>query len=110
MKHTGPNPVPAMPVPTLQELSEKLDSIHRYAVIAAKPVLNMREAADFTSLSVSRLYTLTSTRAIPHYKNGKKIYFAKSELEQWLLRGRVKTTDEVDSEAATYLAKQRITG
>ena len=49
--------------------------------------LTLPEAAKFLNLSQSHLYKLTSERKIPHFKpSGKKIYFDKSELVQWLKR------------------------
>ncbi|MCM1169718.1 MAG: helix-turn-helix domain-containing protein [Bacteroides sp.] len=95
------------PEPTLLELSEKLDYIRQCSELAAKTVLNINEAAIVTSLSVARLYYLTSNRTIPHYKNGKRIYFLKPELEHWLLRSRVKTVNEIESEAETYIATHK---
>lgn len=89
--------------PTLRQLSDKLDKVGRYALIGAKPVLDIDEAALFTGFSKGHLYRLTSERAIPHFKKGRKLYFKKAELEAWLLEERVPTTAEIDSAAATYV-------
>jgi len=72
--------------------------------IEQKKVLTLEEVAQYTKLSRSYLYKLTSQQIIPHYKpNGKNIYFNREELEQWLMRNRVKTKEEIESNAATYL-------
>lgn len=68
--------------------------------------LNVEEAAAFLDISVSHLYTLTSKGKIPHYKpSGKRLYFLVDDLLTYIQAGRVKTTEEIDQEAANYLVK-----
>jgi len=70
-----------------------------------KDVLNFKEAAQFLSISNSYLYKLTSSGQIPHYKpEGKLIYFQRAELQNWLLRNRVKSADDIESTASTTVA------
>lgn len=72
-----------------------------------KQVLNFNETCNYLELSQSHLYKLTSTGAIPHYKpNGKKIYFQREELDQWLLRNRMDSQDEFEQQAADFLIKK----
>jgi excisionase family DNA binding protein len=72
-----------------------------------KQVLNFKEACTYLELSQSHLYKLTSTNAVPHYKpNGKKIYFQREELNNWLLRNRMNPLDEIEQQAADYLIKK----
>jgi hypothetical protein len=49
---------------------------------------------------------LVCGKKIPYYKSdgGKLTYFDKSELEAWMLKHRVKTTEELEADAATYCA------
>lgn len=93
--------------PTLQELSEQLGRVERFAAIGAKPVLDLDEAALFTGFSKGHLYRLTSERQIPHYKKSRKLYFKKTELEAWLLEDRVLTVAELDSRATTYVTTHK---
>ncbi|WP_229714443.1 MULTISPECIES: helix-turn-helix domain-containing protein [Flavobacteriaceae] len=72
--------------------------------VMQKQVLNFNETCKYLELSQSHLYKLTSTAAIPHYKpNGKKLYFQREELDQWLLRNRMDSQDEIEQQAANYL-------
>lgn len=87
----------------MQELSDKLDRIGKYTVIAAKSVLDLTEAALFTGFSVGHIYRLTSKKEIPHFKKSRKLYFKKSELEDWMLENKVASNAEISSEAATYV-------
>lgn len=76
------------------------------AGLATKTVLSFEEAAQFTGLSKSYLYKLTSQQRIPHYKpSGKLIYFERNELERWLMQNRVSTTDEIESKVQSYCMK-----
>ena len=76
------------------------------ATSQTKP-LTLVEAAKFLDLSRSHLYKLTSERKIPHFKpNGKKIYFDKSELVQWLKRKPTLTLEETETQAASYIVNQ----
>lgn len=88
----------------LQVLSEKLDRIEQLAIISSKTVINLSEAAVFTGYSESHLYNLTSKRGIPHYKKKRKLFFKKTELEDWLLERQVKTDREIESRASTYVS------
>ncbi|MCI2228282.1 helix-turn-helix domain-containing protein [Polaribacter sp. MSW13] len=86
---------------------EKLNSIEKLIVehqTMQKKVLNFNETCKYLELSQSHLYKLTSTGAIPHYKpNGKKIYFNRPELDQWLLRNKIESKDEIEQQAANFL-------
>lgn len=78
-----------------------MDRIERYALLAAKNVLTVEEAAIFLGFSASYVYKLTCTQQIPFYKpNGKMVYFQKAELEEWMCQNRVATEAEVQEEAA----------
>ncbi|MDR3350215.1 MAG: helix-turn-helix domain-containing protein [Prevotellaceae bacterium] len=87
----------------LQKKVEELENSIKMAGIATKEVLTFGEAAQFTGLSKSYLYKLTSGHRIPHSKpSGKLVYFDRAELQRWLLQNRVSTTEEVENKAAVY--------
>lgn len=92
------------------KIIERLESIEKLLIeqqTLQKQVLNFNETCRYLELSQSHLYKLTSTGAIPHYKpNGKKIYFQRQELDQWLLRNRMDSLDEIEQQAADYLIKK----
>lgn len=69
-----------------------------------KDVLNFNEACAYLDISASHLYKLTSQKLIPHFcPQGKKLYFKRLELDEWLLRNRQTSSDEIDTMAANYL-------
>lgn len=49
-----------METPEIEAMNLKLDRIERLTLLAAKPVLDIEEAALFTGFSVGHLYRLTS--------------------------------------------------
>lgn len=88
-------------------MNERLERIEGL-LVANKSVLNMREAAIFTGLSLSHLYKLTAGNKIPCYKpTGKAIYFNREELESWMLRGRKMTAEEIEAAACTHVTANR---
>ena len=52
--------------------------------------LNSNEASLYLDISKSYMYRLTMDNTIPFYKpNGKKLYFKKIDLDNWLNSKRV---------------------
>jgi excisionase family DNA binding protein len=64
---------------------------------------SIKEAASFLKLKITTLYEKTSRKLIPHFKKGNKLYFNRVELEDWINQGKVKTQQEIEGSAATYL-------
>ena len=61
-------------------------------------IMNLKQASEFMGLAPQTLYGYTSKRTIPHYKKGKKIYFKREELMEWLTQNKRKTTNELLAE------------
>lgn len=95
----------------MDELLLRLEKIEKLLLsqnLMQKEVLNFNEACDYLELSQSHLYKLTSSGAVPHYKpNGKKIYFKRSELDEWVLGHRTATSEEIESQVMDNLVKSR---
>ena len=82
---------------------EKLERIEKL-LLSQKTVINFEELVEYTGLSQSYLYKLTSKGDIPFYRpNGKQLYFNKAEIDSWLLRNRSKTNEEIRNEVTTNL-------
>ncbi|MDR1561733.1 MAG: helix-turn-helix domain-containing protein [Dysgonamonadaceae bacterium] len=87
------------------DIKSELQEIKQLTLLGAKQALTMSEAALLTGLSKSCLYKKVCYKEIPHYKSngGKLTYFDKDELNAWMLKHRVKTVEELETEAATYI-------
>ena len=73
----------------------------------AEEFLSIQEAANLLHLSVPTLYSKHSRGELPGVsKRGKRLYFSKKILLEWLEAGRQKTNDEVKQEAESFLNKK----
>ena len=64
-------------------------------------------AIEVTGLAKPTIYGLVSERKIPHSKRGKKLYFSRRELLEWLTNGKRKTQDEIAAEAVNFDIKRK---
>lgn len=86
------------------EKLEKLEQRIGEQNLLMKEVLNFNDACNYLDISASHLYKLTSQKLIPHFcPQGKKLYFNRTELDEWLQRNRQTSTDEIETMAANYL-------
>ena len=97
---------------SMQSIEERLANIERKLDIQAqeaKNILTLEEVAEYTHLSKSYVYKLTSKGDIPYKPNGKQLYFKRTEIDEWLLTNRNKTNQEIEREIATksVLAQKR---
>ncbi len=90
------------------QILARLTSIESSLRLQAKDILTIDEAAVYTGMSKSHLYRLTSTRGIPHFKQGMHLYFDKTELRAWLTSCRISTTAETERQAENYLTAHKL--
>ena len=94
------------------QLYEKLNNIENLLLNKTNQpetdqLLTIQEAGELIKLSVPTLYGYVSRNAIPFSKKGKRLYFSRLELMDWVKTGRKKTIAEIQSEANTYLKSKR---
>jgi prophage regulatory protein len=87
---------------TNEEILRKLNDIQRAVQLSVKEILTIDEAAISLGLAKSYIYKLTCLKQIPYYKNGRKVYFRKSELEDWMTCTRIATNQELMQEANKF--------
>lgn len=94
----------------METILKELQEIKRYTLLQAKQVLNMDDAVLLTGLSKPRLYTLTSQNKIPFHKSpdGRCIYFAREELNEWMLSRNFESRDSIKRKAIEYCRNKRI--
>lgn len=81
------------------EVLARLESLERALVSGDRP-MSFKEAAGYLTCSPSYLYKLTHRRLIPCFKPlGKKLYFKRSDLENFLLQKPKKTIFQIEREA-----------
>jgi len=70
--------------------------LHEMKQSSRKEILSIEDASIFLGVSKSYLYKLTSQREIPHFKPlNKIIYFKRSELIDWIEKGKIPTNEEL---------------
>lgn len=68
-------------------------------------ILTLKEAAMFLRVSTSKLYQLTSKNQIPHYKQGGKVIFNRSDLLAWLQQFMQEDVRTASASADDYISK-----
>ncbi|CAA0227744.1 helix-turn-helix domain-containing protein [Tenacibaculum maritimum] len=69
--------------------------------------LNELVAYDPEKRSRNTFYRYTSKGLIPHHKPNKKLIFLKSEIDEWLKSGKIKSNSEIENEVDKYLSKNK---
>lgn len=86
------------------ELLKEIKSQLEEQEILKKEILDFDEARKYLRVSDSMLYKLTSRCEIPFTKpNGKKLYFLRSELDNWRLQEPSKSEGAMINEAKEWL-------
>ncbi len=83
----------------LDRLENKIDRLQAVS-LTDKEVWNYQDLAGYTGFSKGHLYNLVAEGEIPHYKPlGGKVFFKRSEIEDWLLQNRVCSNQELEEKA-----------
>ena len=95
----------------VEELTRKVDELYKIITNVqpqdtTEQFLTVDETAKFLNLSVPTIYSKVGRREIPFMKRGKRLYFARKDLETYLQGGRVKTVREIEDEADQYLTSK----
>ncbi|SHE95136.1 DNA binding domain-containing protein, excisionase family [Bacteroides luti] len=87
-----------------EELMGKLDRIEKLTLLSVKNVLNIEDVSLLTGLSKGFLYKMTCRNEIPFYKpNNKNIFFDRADVESWMKRNKIASTEEIDQKANNYV-------
>lgn len=84
----------------LDELISHISCIEK-RLFYLKEALTTQEAAQYLGMKVSTLYKKTMNNEIPFYSPcSKRLFFRRTELEQWMLQNRHATNEEMQAEAS----------
>lgn len=87
----------------LDEIEKLLKSSKNIDANNEKELLTIEGAAKLLNLSVATIYTKVCKNEIPVNKQGKRLYFYKEELLDWIKSGRIKTIAEIQQEVELKL-------
>ena len=65
----------------------ELDSVLASSTTSLAELGGIELAQEITRLSKPRIYALVAARQIPHSKRGKKLYFNRANLLDWIAAG-----------------------
>lgn len=51
-------------------------------------IMQTEELCEYLKIKPSAVYQFTTYKRIPYYKKGKRIFFKKTEIDEWLRNGR----------------------
>jgi len=73
-----------------------------------KDILSVEEAAKMLNVSKAHIYRLTQNRELPYFcPAGKKYYFRREDLTNYLTRNRTASTSELEAQARIMMNRKR---
>ena len=66
------------------------------------------ETAKLINLAKSSIYSLVHQKKIPFNKVGKRLYFSKVDILQWIKNGKHNTKSEIETKADEYLMNNQL--
>lgn len=98
----------------LSSIDQKLDRVNVTPMQSdnTPELMNIKQLGEYlpSHPSTSTIYGWCHENQIPYYKQGKRTFFKKSDVDKWLLRTRVKDQTELMEEAAEYCRTHPIVG
>lgn len=70
--------------------------------------LTIEETAEMINLTKPTVYGLVHRNRIPFIKKGKRLYFEKIEIINWIKGGKKKSKSDIEIKADEYLSKNRL--
>jgi len=105
---------PIDPEKLISSISERVTANILKAVIneqnptdQPEKLLTIQEAAVFLSLTVPTMYSKVSKGELPFMKRSKRLYFSRTELIDYIKKGRKKSNAEIEAEADAYLSNKK---
>lgn len=90
-----------------EEILKEIKEIKRTLLIYTKEALNTEEAALFIGCTKERIRSLVSEGKIPYYKPKGRLFFKKSEIENWMLSNRRASDNEIEEQAVGYILNHK---
>jgi len=97
----------------LERIENLLETVYatnnkKQNTILIPTIMNVKQVASYLSLTPSAIYKFTSSKDIPHSKRGKRLYFEKTVIDEWILENKQLTNSDIEKIAADYLIKRRL--
>jgi len=91
----------------IENIERILKDYNKQDKVIDNDLLSVNEASILLKLSVATIYSKVCRNEIPVNKQGKRLYFYRTELLNWIKSGRIKTISEIQREVeANFKSKQ----
>jgi excisionase family DNA binding protein len=91
---------------TIQEaLSEQASQTTQGRQFHSHEYLSIEETSEYLHVPKNTLYNYCHHNVLVYHKRGKKNYFLKSDLDEWMASGRKKSAKEMEQDAIVRLQK-----
>ena len=92
----------------IKKISERVSENLLQAINTSIPIeepsfLTIDEAAKLINLTKPTVYGLVHQNKIPYIKKGKRLYFVKADILDWIKSGKQTTKSELEMKADAYL-------
>ena len=84
---------------SIEKAIEKLNTLPQ----SEEDFMNIDQVSSFVGLAKPTVYGLIHKQKIPYFKVGKRLYFKKSDLVNWITSAKVKTKKEINQMADEYI-------
>lgn len=102
-----------MAVTKLCQRMKKIEKLLKLSLQLAEKkedLMDIEEAAQYLRLSITTVYSKVCRREIPANKQGKKLYFSRGELKDWISNGKIRTPADFVATAEAYLKENKLGG
>ena len=95
---------------------QRLDSIEKILYdlsqnVNTKPkedtdeIMTVEQLSDYLTIARQTIYGKCASKELPYYKSGKRLYFKKSEINNWINCGIRYTKEELLLQAENWIKK-----
>lgn len=90
----------------LEQIQELLNKLVNLPQEPKEEFLDIDQTTEFLGIAKATLYVKVSRREVPSIRRGKKLYFSKLDLIEYLNGGKRKTNEDIKQDAKDYLSKK----
>ncbi len=93
----------------LSEIKSLIENLYRQSPnpTPEEDLTDVNGAAKILNIAKASVYNKASKKEIPYFKRGKKLYFSKKNLLDWIKEGKRPTLIEIEDEVNDILCQQK---
>ena len=99
--------VVAQLVSEITNLKDVIQDLNKERAPEPDELMTIEQAGEFLHLTVPTIYNKVSRNEIPYMKRGKRLYFSREKLMDFLKSGSNKMSTEIEKEVNEYLSKKK---